>query len=127
MSSKKPNEEGGICLECGKSFWGRKDKQFCSISCKNRYHNRVVQERRSYRLATLSALSRNYQILDALLKDKRTSADLAELEKAGFDPAFITGHRRGSLRHDDYACFDIRFFRSDTRIFNIRRLRLNGR
>lgn len=127
MSHKTPNDEGGIFLECGKPFFGRKDKQFCSISCKNRYHNREVQERRSYRLSTISAISSNYQILDAMLKDKRTSADLSELEKAGFDPAFITGHRRGSLRHDDYACFDIRFFRSDTRIFNIRRLRLNGR
>ena len=128
MSYPKQNDEEGTCLECGTAFYGRKDKHFCSVSCKNKWHNRVIQERRRFRAETLAAISRNYQILDGMLKDNRTSAPLADLKKAGFDPAFVTGYRKGSCRHDDYACFDISFYRSNTKIFNVRRKRpLTGR
>jgi len=121
MNYKIQNDDEGTCLECGGAFYGRKDKQFCSLGCKNRWHNRLVQERRRFRLGTLAALSRNYQILESLLKEHRTSAPLTELERAGFNPALVTGHRVGSCRHDDYSCFDISYYRSDTRIFNLRR------
>ena len=128
MSYPKQNEDEGACLECGTAFYGRKDKHFCSVSCKNKWHNRVIQERRRFRAETLAAISRNYQILDGMLQDNRTSAPLADLKKAGFDPAFVTGYRKGSCRHDDYACFDISFYRSNTKIFNVRRKRpLTGR
>ena len=127
MEYKLKEEGEGACLECGGAFYGRKDKQFCSLSCKNRWHNRILQERRRFRQETLVVLSRNYQILDSLLKEDMRGADLLELQKAGFNPAFVTGHRKGKFRHDEYACFDIRFYRSDTRIFNLRRIDLNGR
>ncbi|MCR4860517.1 MAG: hypothetical protein K5910_07630 [Bacteroidales bacterium] len=126
MTNKGQGGGETVCLECGKTFFGRKDKQFCSIACKNRYHNRKLKERRRYRMKILSALSRNYEILESLLREDRTSAPLSELEKAGFDPAFVTGHRKGSFRHDDYACFDISFYRSDTKIFNLRRRSVIG-
>ncbi len=125
MDKKTRNGEG-TCLQCGKPFYGRKDKQFCSISCKNRWHNQILQRQRQFRADTIAAITRNYEILEELLKDERTSASLTELEKAGFDPAFVTGYRKGSCRHDDFACFDISFYRSNTKIFNIRRKRLNG-
>lgn len=114
-------QEEGSCLECGTTFYGRKDKHFCSLSCKNRYHNKIIQAQRRYRAEVMAALTRNYAILDALVKEDRTSAPLAELKKAGFDPAYITGHRKGRYRHDDYSCFDLSFYRTDTRIFNLRR------
>ena len=124
----KPNftQEEKVCPECGRVFYGRKDKSFCSLNCKNRWHNRIQQKRRRYRSEIIAALTRNYQILDGLLKENKTAAQLSELEKAGFDPAFVTGHRRGDFRHDDFACFDIRFYRSDTKVFNIRRKVLIG-
>ena len=118
---KKQIDEEGSCLECGKAFYGRKDKHFCSLSCKNSFHNRKVQERRRLRLEVMAALSRNYEILNSLLKEERVSAELTELEKAGYDPAFVTGHRKGQYRHDEYSCFDICFYRTSTKIFNVRR------
>lgn len=121
MSYKIAPEGGNECLECGKEFYGRKDKQFCSLGCKNKWHNRVIQERRHMRMEIVAVLTKNYEVLDALLKDQRMSAELPELEKAGFNPAFVTGHRKGWYRHDEYACFDIWYYRSATRIFNVRR------
>ncbi len=121
MGYKGKAEEENTCLECGKEIYGRKDKHFCSLGCKNKWHNRQTRERRQLRMEILAALSRNYEILDALLKEERLSVTLEELEKAGFNPAFVTGHRKGLYRHDEYACFDISFYRSSTKIFNLRR------
>lgn len=126
MAYRKQIDEEGSCLECGKAFYGRKDKHFCSLSCKNAYHNRRVRERRHLRMEVMAALARNYEILDSLLKEERVSAPLTELEKAGYDPAFITGHRKGLYRHDEYTCFDISFYRSSTKIFNVRRKACGG-
>lgn len=121
MSYKIHNEEAGTCLECGTPFYGRRDKHFCSLTCKNAWHNRAQQAKRHHRARILAALSGNYSILEALLKDEQTSARLEDLASLGFDPTYVTGHRRGHFRHDEYACFDIWFCRSDTRIFNLRR------
>ena len=126
MGYKLQFEEEGSCLECGTTFYGRKDKQFCSIGCKNRYHNREVRERRQIQADTVAILSHNYEILNALLRDKRVSASLDELTKAGYNPAFVTGHRKGYYRHDEYWCFDICFYRSYTKIFNLRRKEPTG-
>ena len=69
MSYKLHNEEEGACLECGSTIRGRKDKHFCSLSCKNAWHNRAQQAKRHHRARILAALSGNYSILEALLKD----------------------------------------------------------
>ena len=122
MSYKIQQEEGeGACLECGTVFYGRKDKQFCNAACKNKWHNRLLRERRQLRMETVAALARNYEILEGLLKANRQSAGLAELSELGFDPECITGHRKGRCRHDEYRCFDISYYRSPAKIFNVRR------
>ena len=127
MSNNRKKEEENICRECGRAFYGRRDKNFCSLECKNRWHNRVVRERRRVRTETLAQISRNYNILSELLAEDKNSASLQELAKAGFDPAFATGHRKGSCRHDDYSCFDISYYRSSTKVFNVRRRNAGGR
>ncbi len=121
MSYKMMSGGEGVCLECGAPFRGRSDKHFCSLSCKNAYHNRAQQTKRRHRSDILAVLTCNYGILEALLKEGRGSARLEELAALGFDPAYVTGHRRGRFGHNEYACFDILFCRSDTRVFNVRR------
>lgn len=121
MSYKLHIEEEGKCLECGTDIRGRRDKRFCSLRCKNAYNNRTQMAKRQLRARTISALTGNYAVLEALLKEGKTAARIEELSELGFDPAYVTGHRRGHFRHDEYACFDIWYFRTDTRIFNVRR------
>ena len=127
MKYKTQQEVEGACLECGTVFYGRKDKQFCNASCKNRWHNRLLRERRKYRMETFAALTRNYGILEGLLKENRQSAGLAELSELGFDPDCVTGYRKGRYRHDEYSCFDISYCRSPSKVFNVRRKASGGR
>ena len=121
MSYKLHHEEEGTCLECGSAIRGRKDKQFCSLSCKNRYHNRVLMNKRLMRAKTMAALTGNHTVLEALLHEGKTGAEMHELLDLGFDPGYVTEHRRGHFRHDEYACFDIWYCRTESRIFNVRR------
>ena len=122
MKYKTRDEEETTCLECGHTIvYGRKDKHFCSPGCKNRYHNREQRIRKEVRLHTMTALSRNYEILEALLKEDVTSISLSDLAQMGFNPEYVTGHRKGLYRHEEYSCFDIRYYRSSTKIFNVRR------
>ena len=126
MRYKTRHESETTCLECGTAVYGRKDKHFCSPSCKNRYHNRLQRQRRDVRIETITALSRNYEILEALLKEKTTSMPLSDLVQMGFNPEYVTGHRKGLYRHEEFACFDIRYYRSSTKIFNVRRTASDG-
>ncbi|MCR5351414.1 MAG: hypothetical protein K6E35_02835 [Bacteroidales bacterium] len=121
------HKEPGVCLECGKPLHGRKGKQFCSLVCKNAYHNRAQQNKRRCRTKIIAALSRNYSILEALLKEDQTSATQEDLSRLGFDPVYITGHQKNRFRHDEYTCFDIVFCCTDARIFNIRRKAIGSR
>ena len=127
MSYKLHIEEEGNCLECGTAISGRRDKRFCSLSCKNKYNNRAQMAKRQLRAQTIAALTGNYAILEALLKEKITSMSLADLVKTGFNPEYVTGHRKGLYRHEEFACFDIRYYRSSTKIFNVRRTASDGR
>ena len=121
MSYKLHIETEGNCLECGTAISGRRDKRLCSLTCKNKYNNRTHMTRRQLRANTIAALTGNYAILEALLHEGKTGAGLEELSELGFDPAYVTSHRRGRFKHDEYACFDIWYYRTDTRIFNVRR------
>jgi predicted nucleic acid-binding Zn ribbon protein len=121
MSYKLHIEEEGRCLECGTAISGRRDKRFCSLRCKNKYNNRTQMIKRQMRARTIAALTGNYAVLEALLNAGKTGAGLDELSELGFDPAYVTCHRRSTFRHDEYACFDIWYYRTDSRIFNVRR------
>ena len=118
-------EEEGNCLECGAYIRGRKDKRFCSLSCKNKFHNRTQFTKRQMRAKVVAALTGNYAILEALLNAGKTGASLEELLELGFDPSYVTGHRHGRFHHDEYACFDICYYRSESRVFNVRRRELD--
>lgn len=128
MSYKiRPCETDGSCLECGVEFRGRRDKKFCSLACKNNYNNRKIKAIRQYRADIIAKLSRNYEILEMLLGEKVTRAGLEEIEKIGFDAAYVTGSSRGQGRSEECRCFDIAYRRTGSRIFNLRRMEIPTR
>ena len=112
----------GRCLECGTPINGRKDKKFCSLSCKNSYNNRIYHSRKQARDAVLEQLYRNYNILEGLLSDRQAGAALEELAEIGFDSRCLTGFGRGHHSHECCSCFDISYYRTGSRIFGIRRI-----
>lgn len=115
-------EEQRKCLQCGKEFSGRPDKVFCCPECKTRYHNiREARERRC-RSRILTAITRNYRILRNLAEAGHTRADMMILQGLGFKPAYVTGHRRLRGSHDEYWCYDICYYKTETRLFNIKRV-----
>ena len=118
---KKTSMDRGQCLECGKVLYGRSDKKFCSKECKNRFHNNEARELCSVRSRIQDRLIANHDILLSLCRKGLDGAPLEELMEMGFDPRFVTGHRKGMYKHDEYFCFDVRYYRTPTRIFRLRR------
>lgn len=120
---KNSNDEfrKGRCLECGAEFSGRKDKKFCSLTCKNNYNNRRYHDRKQYREKILAQLSRNYDILEGLLTDNQAGASLEELSMLGFDSRCLTGFGKGNGSHECCSCFDISYYRTGSKIFGLRR------
>lgn len=118
-------EEKQTCLDCGREFYGRKDKKFCSQSCKNHYHNNEARSSRRLRNRIITDLASNYNILDNLIRLKMTTISICDAEALGFKPSIITGFSK-SKGHNEFRCFDIKYCQSDTRIFNIGRFELHS-
>ncbi|MCQ2149063.1 MAG: hypothetical protein MJY45_01715 [Bacteroidales bacterium] len=119
MKYEIEDREGKHCLECGTSItYGRQDKKFCCSKCRNDYYNRRSHDHRIIEQRINAALNRNYSILKKLLDDGVTSATLSDLSEWGFRPESITGHGKVG-RHDQYRCYEIRYFQSVNKIFGI--------
>ena len=74
----------------------------------------------------MRALEGNYDILDRLHGSGITSMDLFELVNLGFVLDMVTSHRK-VRHHDEYACFDIKYIMTPTRISGITKISLNLR
>ena len=72
----------------------------------------------------MNAISGNYDILDNLLRTGITAIDLFELVNLGFVIEAVTSHRR-MRHHDEYACFDIKYKMTPSRISGITKISLN--
>lgn len=108
------------CLECGHELYGRPDRKFCSSVCKNHWHNRKNHSARAFRVKILNALEKNYSILEKLLRLNMHSMDNSDLVQLGFKPEYFTSFRKVGI-HSECRCFDIRYYRSTTKIWRIER------
>lgn len=125
MGYRTEHDDRPLCLECGEEIeYGRHDRKFCCQECKNRYHNRQHHYRRTVHLRIIGILNKNYEILNRLLMADVTSINLGDLSQMGYNPGFVTSCRK-VRGHEECRCFDIRYFSTATRIFNIERVRLD--
>ena len=110
------------CLECGEPVYGRADKKFCSNVCRNSFHSHIRSEERQKRHLTMTLLAANYGILQNLLRIKKTSCPMDSLLDMGFLPNYVTrmGEKKG--RHTEYRCFDIAYFQTSGKIFNLHKV-----
>ena len=107
------------CLECGKELnYGRTDRKFCCEDCKNKYHNRKNRNSRITHLRVLSALNRNYEILDKLFKSGVKSIDLIDITTMGFRAEYSTGYIK-SGKHQLYHCFEYSYIITQSKISRI--------
>ena len=110
------------CLQCGSAidYTGRPDRKFCSVACKNRYHNYRRSRRKDYaQRSVMGALEKNYEVLDKLILMDVKSLDRVTLAYMGFDPAYSTSFCRLG-RHNVYTCFDICYELTPSRIRKIK-------
>ena len=113
------------CLFCGCVLLrGRPDRKFCSVACKNRWHNRIKHPpREQVERRVMRVLSRNHIILEKLLRLGILNIDRLTLLELGYRMDYVTSYRKSGVHHQ-YTCFDIRYELTPTRIKNIVRIGL---
>lgn len=119
---KKTERHMPKCLECGDQIrYGRTDKKFCCDECKNRHYNNMARTSRTFKRKVLSMLSRNYDVLNELMRSGAVSVDMIDAVSMGFVPGIMTSCRK-SGRHDEFGCFDIRYMMTRSRIYSITKI-----
>ncbi|PWH85572.1 hypothetical protein [Brumimicrobium oceani] len=79
------------CPNCEEEFEGRRNKKFCSVSCKNQFHNEEYRNANHTVINLNKTLLKNRVILKDLFKVYRSSAiPLTILEAHGFNSRFHT-------------------------------------
>lgn len=110
------------CLECGDTIrYGRSDKKFCCADCKTRHHNNMAKGGRVFKRRVLRTLSRNYEILDGLVKADVQSIDIIDIVALGFVPDIVTSYHK-IRSHQEYCCFDIKYIMTASRICSISKI-----
>ena len=110
------------CLHCGTQIkYGRADKKFCCDECKTKNYNKRVKMGRTLKRRVMSALLRNHEILENLMRADVDTIDLLSLASMGFVPSLITSFRKCG-KHDECSCFDIRYIMTGTRIYSISKI-----
>lgn len=110
------------CLRCGNTItYGRADKKFCCDYCKNMYHNEKNKEYVKIHSRVTRALDRNYKLLLSLIENGKTSVQMADMLQWGFLPEYITGLSKSRMKID-YRCYDITYNRSESKVYNIRKI-----
>lgn len=113
---------GTYCLECGEPIYGRSDKKFCGVACKNRWHRGSDTRLRNIMSPTLAALTSNYGILENLFLLDIHSCPLTRLEEMGFRQEYVTQKVEKNKKHLEYRCFDFIYCLSQSKLFNLRRI-----
>lgn len=123
MDYPNRNDDRPVCLECGGEIsYGRRDKKFCCERCRNSWNNHKYHSIRAVRLRVLGALDRNYTVLDKLLQLGVHSMAFVDLAQMGYNKEFMTSCQKVG-GHEEFRCFDIKYRRSDSRIYRIERVK----
>lgn len=90
LSSLKPSRQ---CCVCDKPLYGRSDKVFCDITCKNRYHSDVRRHTKSASAVNIRILRKNYAILCSLLGNacERFVVKKLKLKELNFNFDVVSG------------------------------------
>ncbi len=95
--------------------------KFCCVSCKSCYHYENGGHLKGFRLRTIGAIDRNYGILASLLERGVVSISIPDLEQMGYRFDCVTSYHK-VRNHDEYRCYDIKYFKTQSRIFGLSRV-----
>lgn len=107
-----------ICIECGHSLFGRRDKKFCNDLCRNTYNNNLNKENVEIIRITNSKLKKNHKILKSLLETEKHEITKSELLLLGFDLNLLTNFEinQGLISRNVY---DFKLIQDDDENFRI--------
>lgn len=107
-----------ICIECGHSLFGRRDKKFCNDLCRNTYNNNLNKENVEIIRITNSKLKKNHKILKSLLETEKHEITKSELLLLGFDLNLLTNFEinKGLISRNVY---DFKLIQDDDENFRI--------
>lgn len=111
------------CRNCGATFDGpgRVDRQFCCDNCRAQFHYRNTRAMRITRYNVLKTLDTNYDILSLYLERDIHSVDIQELVRSGYSLNNVTAYRK-VRGHDEYRCFDIKYYLTPSRIIMLEKV-----
>lgn len=99
MENSLFKKEERKCCVCDKKLFGRSDKVFCDVHCKNKYHAEMRKHTKTASAETTKILNKNYAILCVLLGEncKRFKVKKLHLETHGFNFQTISGLEKTTL------------------------------
>lgn len=109
-----------LCKICGAPIYGRSDKKYCSVICKDIANNHTRKIRVSVLHETLDQLEINYRILKAFHNTKK-GIPLSELDALGFCADICTSFRKEGNRNI-CCCYNIEYKLSKQKIYDIKLL-----
>ncbi|MES2587581.1 MAG: hypothetical protein V4622_01295 [Bacteroidota bacterium] len=82
-----------LCCVCDSKLFGRSDKVFCNVNCKNKYHAELRRHNKTVSKETIKILNKNYQTLCFLLGKNcsKFKINKLELERKGFNYEIVSG------------------------------------
>ncbi|MBI3239584.1 MAG: hypothetical protein HYZ43_12220, partial [Flavobacteriia bacterium] len=102
------------CVICNKQLFGRSDKRFCDIQCKNYYHAQFRKSVKTISSETIKILAKNIVILEGIMGEEKEGCviDQLALERLGFRFGYITNvnEKYGLIRYEVFA-FSYRFIK----------------
>ena len=108
------------CAFCGAPIYGRSDKKYCSITCKDDLNNKKKRQWNTRLCETVDKMELNYSILK-MYCGKKKGIPLSELDALGFSADICTAFRKEGTKNI-CRCFNIEYKLSKQKIYDIRLL-----
>ncbi len=100
-------EEARVCLECGNTVRGRRDKKFCSDMCRNTYNNQLLSFSNNIIRNINNSLKKNRRLLDELCPEDKSKVLKKTLVTKGFNFNHFTHQRRTQKGTVYYFVYDL--------------------
>lgn len=97
------------CKNCGFSFEGRSNQDFCCDKCRYSYNNAKAREDRAGMNKILKTLLKNREILKMLYENGQTQCTKQTLNDNGYNSSFMTHQVQFELGSIGIFCFEYGF------------------
>lgn len=105
-----------VCLFCSKPLFGRADKKYCDVQCKNSFHNEHLKKKPSSQTKILQQILQNRIHYELLLGEGvKKEISYQDLENLGVDINFFT-HVKKLPGIEIRCCFEFALFLSEQKV-----------